>query len=57
MRLWKKIAIAGSVRDPLPKAEFVPVSTGVTGTTDIEVLDGIKKAMKLLQEVTKCCEP
>ena len=24
------------------KAEFVPVSTGVTGTTDIEVLDGLK---------------
>lgn len=24
------------------KAEFVPVTTGVTGTTDIEVLDGLK---------------
>jgi HlyD family secretion protein len=24
------------------KAEFVPVQTGVTGTTDVEVLDGLK---------------
>jgi HlyD family secretion protein len=25
------------------KAEFVPVTTGITGTTDIEVLDGLKE--------------
>jgi HlyD family secretion protein len=24
------------------KAEFVPVTTGITGTTDIEVIDGLK---------------
>lgn len=30
------------------KAEFVPVQTGITGTTDIEVLDGIKEGDEIV---------
>ena len=33
---------SGSVRHSRPKAEFLPVETGITGTTDIEVLNGLK---------------
>jgi HlyD family secretion protein len=30
------------------KAEFVPVATGITGTTDIEVLDGLKESDEVI---------
>ncbi|HLW86340.1 MAG TPA: efflux RND transporter periplasmic adaptor subunit [Candidatus Sulfotelmatobacter sp.] len=30
------------------KAEFVPVTTGITGTTDIEVLDGLKESDEVI---------
>jgi HlyD family secretion protein len=30
------------------KAEFVPVTTGVTGTTDIEVLNGLKEGDEVI---------
>jgi HlyD family secretion protein len=30
------------------KAEFVPVATGITGTTDIEVLDGLKDSDEVI---------
>ena len=30
------------------KAEFVPVTTGITGTTDIEVLDGLKEGDEVI---------
>ena len=30
------------------KAMFVPVSTGVTGTTDVEVLDGLKEGDEVI---------
>jgi HlyD family secretion protein len=30
------------------KAEFVPVTTGVTGTTDIEVLQGLKEGDEII---------
>jgi HlyD family secretion protein len=30
------------------KAQFVPVSTGITGTTDIEVLDGLKEGDEVI---------
>jgi HlyD family secretion protein len=30
------------------KAEFVPVATGITGTTDIEVLDGLKEGDEVI---------
>lgn len=30
------------------KAMFVPVTTGVTGTTDIEVLDGLKEGDEVI---------
>jgi HlyD family secretion protein len=30
------------------KAEFVPVSTGITGTTDVEVLDGLKEGDEII---------
>ena len=30
------------------KATFVPVSTGITGTTDIEVLDGLKEGDEVI---------
>ena len=30
------------------KAEFVPVATGITGTSDIEVLDGLKEGEQIL---------
>ena len=30
------------------KAEFVPVQTGITGTTDIEVLEGIKEGDEIV---------
>jgi HlyD family secretion protein len=30
------------------KATFVPVSTGITGTTDIEVLDGVKEGDEVI---------
>ncbi|HET9406158.1 MAG TPA: efflux RND transporter periplasmic adaptor subunit [Candidatus Sulfotelmatobacter sp.] len=46
----KDTALKGKADDPIQgvfvirnrKAEFVPVGTGITGTTDIEVLDGLK---------------
>jgi HlyD family secretion protein len=30
------------------KALFVPVTTGITGTTDIEVLDGLKEGDEVI---------
>ena len=30
------------------KAEFVPVQTGITGTTDIEVLGGLKEGDEIV---------
>jgi HlyD family secretion protein len=30
------------------KAEFVPVTTGITGTTDIEVMDGLKEGDEII---------
>jgi len=30
------------------KAQFVPVSTGITGTTDVEVLDGLKEGDEVI---------
>jgi HlyD family secretion protein len=30
------------------KAEFVPVATGITGTTDIEVIDGLKESDEVI---------
>ena len=39
------------------KAEFVPVDTGISGTTDIEVLKGLKTATKSLPAVTRFCVP
>ena len=30
------------------KAEFVPVQTGITGTTDIEVLSGLKQGDEIV---------
>jgi HlyD family secretion protein len=30
------------------KAQFVPVQTGITGTTDIEVLDGLKEGDEIV---------
>ena len=30
------------------KAMFVPVATGITGTTDIEVLDGLKEGDEII---------
>ncbi len=30
------------------KAMFVPVATGITGTTDIEVLDGLKEGDEVI---------
>ena len=30
------------------KAEFIPVTTGITGTTDIEVLDGLKEGDEVI---------
>ena len=30
------------------KAEFVPVSTGIAGTTDIEVVDGLKEGDEIV---------
>jgi HlyD family secretion protein len=30
------------------KAEFVPVNTGITGTTDVEVLDGLKEGDEII---------
>ena len=30
------------------KAEFVPVTTGITGTSDIEVLDGLKEGDEVI---------
>ncbi len=30
------------------KAEFVPVTSGVTGTTDIEVLDGLQEGDEII---------
>ncbi len=39
-RTKKKSRVYSSIRNR--KAEFLPVQTGVTGTTDIEVLSGLK---------------
>ncbi|HSY90001.1 MAG TPA: hypothetical protein VK812_01440, partial [Candidatus Binatus sp.] len=30
------------------KATFVPVNTGITGTTDVEVLDGLKEGDEVI---------
>ena len=37
------------------KATFVPVTTGITGRTDIEVLDGLKEGTRSSPAVTRCC--
>ena len=36
------------------KAEFVPVETGIAGTTDIEVLKGLRKVTRSLPEAIRC---
>jgi HlyD family secretion protein len=52
----KEVASKGKKEDDVPgvfvvrnkKAMFVPVSTGITGTTDIEVLDGLKEGDEVI---------
>ena len=35
------------------KATFVPVNTGITGTTDMEVLDGVKEGDEVITGSSK----
>jgi HlyD family secretion protein len=44
----QKADIAGVFVIHNKKAEFVPVTTGVTGTTDIEVVDGLKEGDEIV---------
>ena len=47
----------GRIRHPQQEAEFVPVQTGITGTTDIEVLRRIEsRVTKSSPAATKCCD-
>jgi HlyD family secretion protein len=39
---------AGRIHHPRRKAEFVPVKTGITGATDIEVLGGLKDGDQII---------